>query len=58
MKRIISIAALLAFCSSAFAMEYFLESEWTDSNQQKFCKYSNGTVLNIGYGVCPRSVKG
>lgn len=57
MKRLLPatlLAALLA--SPAYAMIAFLVSEWT-SRGETFCKYDNGTVLNIGLALsCPLSI--
>ncbi len=57
MKRIAIIIAALAFASSAFAMTYFLVAQWTEGGNN-FCRYGNGTVLNVGYRTCPLSVQG
>lgn len=44
--------AFLAFSSPAYALSSFLVSEWISDGDQ-FCKYDNGTVLNVGFRVCP-----
>jgi hypothetical protein len=59
MKKIV-IAAVLAFTATPVAaqgMTYFLTAQWVDQGQ-RFCRYSNGTVLNVGYSVCPMSIRG
>lgn len=54
MKRLIFIIAI-TLSSSAYALQHFLVSEWYQ-NGQHFCKYDNGTVLNVGYQLCPLSI--
>jgi hypothetical protein len=54
MKALIA-AALLVTSFSAFALQSFLVSEW-DEGGNHFCKYDNGTVLNVGYNICPLSI--
>ena len=56
MKTLIAIT-LLSFAIPAYAMTYFLVSEWDDANGH-MCKYDNGTVLNVGSGMCPESIEG
>ena len=41
----------------ATAMTYFLVAQWNEGPNH-FCKYSNGTVLNVGFQVCPTSIEG
>lgn len=59
MKKIIIAVALAAIATpvAAQGMTYFLVSQWIN-NGSRFCQYSNGTVLNIGVGVCPLSIRG
>jgi len=38
-------------------MTHFLTAQWLD-NGNRFCRYSNGTVLNVGFSVCPMSIRG
>ena len=57
MTKHIVFALLLAFNSAAFAMTYFLESQWLERGN-RFCKYSNGTVLNVGVSTCPLKING
>lgn len=56
-KRIAILCLALAFAVPAFAMKYFLQSQWYDHGDH-FCRYSNGTVLNMGYRICPLSIEG
>jgi hypothetical protein len=56
MKRALGLAALLV-CFSAQAMIYFLEAQWTKGGD-RFCRYSNGVVLNVGVKLCPLQIKG
>ena len=57
MTKHIVFALLLAFNGAAFAMTYFLESQWLERGN-RFCKYSNGTVLNVGVSTCPLKING
>ena len=61
MKKIIyalSIAAAVLSASPAYAgMTYFLTGQWMGP-QGQMCQYSNGTVLNMGYRICPLSIRG
>ena len=59
MKKLIIAIVLAATATPALAqgMTYFLVSQWYDRGNL-FCKYQNGTVLNIGVGVCPLSIRG
>jgi hypothetical protein len=59
MKKII-IAAVLALTATpvvAQGMTFYLTAQWLD-NGNRFCRYSNGTVLNVGFSVCPMSIRG
>lgn len=56
MKRLLAVALLVAF-GSAHAMTYFLVAQWY-KNGDTFCKYGNGTVLNVGINLCPLSIEG
>lgn len=55
-----ALAALIAasVASPAYAMTYFLTNQWLNGSGQRMCQYGNGTVLNIGVGVCPLSIQG
>tara|TARA_B100000768_G_C10992478_1_gene254510 strand:- start:386 stop:559 length:174 start_codon:yes stop_codon:yes gene_type:complete len=57
MKKITFLLAVLLVSTSAYAMTYFLTSQWTKGGD-RFCKYGNGTVLNVGYKICPLSIEG
>ena len=46
---------LLCFSASAFAMPHFLVGDYY-ANGDHFCKYDNGTVLNVGINICPLSI--
>ena len=60
MKKLI-IAAALAFTATAAAaqyqMTYYLVAQWFENGNQ-MCRYDNGTVLNVGYRVCPLKIEG
>jgi hypothetical protein len=59
MKKLVIAAALAASVapSVAYAMTYFLTDQWYDRGSH-FCRYSNGTVLNVGIKLCPLSIEG
>lgn len=59
MMRIItlSIAALALTVPAQAAMTWYLTKQWLDKGS-RFCQYGNGTVLNVGYKVCPLSIQG
>lgn len=59
MKKLVIAAVLAATAAPAMAqnMTYFLTSQWYDRGSL-FCRYQNGTVLNVGAGICPLSIKG
>lgn len=59
MKKIIIVAALAATATPALAqgMTYFLSAQWIERGQ-RFCRYQNGTVLNVGINLCPLSIQG
>jgi hypothetical protein len=59
MKKIV-IAAALALTATPVVeqqMTYYLTAQWYENGQQ-MCRYGNGTVLNMGYRLCPLSIKG
>lgn len=57
MKKLIIAAALAAgIATPAYAMTHFLVAQWF-SNGNNFCRYDNGTVLNVGYRVCPLRIE-
>ena len=63
MKKVFVSAALAAMMAAApaaaqYSMTYYLTNQWLSSNGNRMCQYSNGTVLNVGYRVCPLSIRG
>lgn len=47
------IAVLLVTTGAALAgLKHYLEREYIEKGD-RMCVYDNGTVLNIGYKVCP-----
>ena len=60
-KTMIAIAMAVAAATPAVAqyqMTYYLTDQWINSTGTRMCQYSNGTVLNVGYRICPLSIKG
>ena len=57
MKRAAVIWALCMLAGSAWSMTYYLRDQWMDGGK-RFCRYSNGTVLNVGVSLCPLSIEG
>lgn len=59
MKKLILAAVLAATLAptAAYAMTYYLTAQWLDRGN-RFCRYGNGTVLNVGYSICPMSIQG
>ena len=55
-KFLISIL-IAAASTSAFSMQYFLTKQWMSKDGNNMCEYSNGTVLNVGYRICPLSIE-
>lgn len=55
MKKLLLVAALTA-CGSAHAWTAYLMSQWTKGGDT-FCRYDNGTVLNVGARLCPLTIK-
>ena len=63
MKKIIVSAALAvtmvaAPAAAQYQMTYYLTDQWVNSTGNRMCQYGNGTVLNVGYRICPLSIKG
>ena len=56
-SRVLIALAALAFAAPAHAMTYFLVAQWYERGDH-FCRYSNGTVLNVGIRLCPLSIEG
>lgn len=58
MKKVIfAVAATIFAASAAQAMTYFLIAEWY-SGGNTFCRYENGTILNVGVSTCPLKIQG
>ncbi len=58
MKKLIIAAAIAAgLATPAYAVTSYLVAEWF-ANGNHFCRYDNGTVLNVGYRVCPLKIEG
>lgn len=57
MKKLLFALAALSLATPAQAMTYFLVAQWYE-NGSNMCKYSNGTVLNMGIQICPLSIQG
>jgi hypothetical protein len=56
--RIAAVLFFAAYIGGAQAhMTYYLVKEWYESGSH-MCKYGNGTVLNVGYKICPLSIDG
>lgn len=56
--KAIVIAAAVLSAAPAYAMTYYLTNQWYNSNGNHMCEYSNGTVLNVGYRICPLNIQG
>lgn len=54
MRKVLMLALLAPLV--AYAMTYYLEAQWTEGGN-RFCRYGDGTVLNVGYKLCPLSIK-
>lgn len=58
MKKIALAIALATIATTpAHALQYYLVAQWYENGSQ-FCKYGNGTVLNVGIKLCPLSIEG
>jgi hypothetical protein len=58
MKKLIIAAAIAAGAAApAYALTHYLVSDWF-ANNGHFCRYDNGTVMNVGYRTCPLSIQG
>jgi hypothetical protein len=60
MKKLIIAASMALTATSAAAqyqMTHYLVAQWYENGNQ-MCRYDNGTVLNMGYRICPLSIKG
>lgn len=60
MKRIFTAVFLaigtIAGIAPAYALTHYLTAQWFEGGSQ-FCRYDNGTVLNVGARTCPLSIK-
>lgn len=56
-KTILAAALALCIASPASAATHYLVRHWIQGGNQ-FCEYSNGTILNVGYRVCPSRIEG
>ncbi len=54
MKHVL-IVILFTLPLSAMAMMHFLTADWY-ANGSHFCKYDDGSVMNVGVNVCPLSI--
>ncbi len=52
----VSVVLVVMVASIAYAMTHFLVAQWYENGDQ-MCKYDNGTVLNMGYKLCPLSIE-
>lgn len=57
MKRFVMIAAIFAWSGAQAQMTYFLVDQWIEKGN-RFCRYSDGTVLRVGASTCPLSIRG
>lgn len=57
MKRVGIVLVLVLSTTAASAMTYFLKEQWMNG-ANRMCRYSNGTVLNVGVNLCPLSIEG
>lgn len=55
--KAVVIAAAVLSAAPAYAMTYYLVDQWY-KNGSHFCQYNDGTVLNVGYRICPLSIQG
>lgn len=54
--KLLVIAAAMA-STPAYAMTYYLTAQWYEGGNN-YCRYSNGTVLNMGARMCPLRIGG
>ena len=52
----ISVLLIIGIALPAYAMSCFLVKEAMTNTGDILCHYDNGTVLNIGVGMCPLSI--
>lgn len=51
------LAGLFILAPAAASMDYYLVAQWLDRGD-RFCRYSDGTVLNVGVSTCPLKIRG
>ena len=57
MRAFIVLLAVLSAVPVAHAeMDHYLVAQWVE-NANRFCRYSDGTVLNVGYRLCPLKIR-
>lgn len=56
-KLIIAAVITVTAATPALALASYLVAEWY-ANGNHFCRYDNGTVLNVGYRICPLKIEG
>ncbi len=56
-SRLLLAAVALSIASPALALNYYLVADWYERGDH-FCRYSNGTVLNVGVRICPLKIEG
>jgi len=56
-KAIALAAAVLSATPAHAGMTYYLTGQWMGP-QGQMCQYGNGTILNVGFRLCPLSIQG
>jgi hypothetical protein len=56
MRVMLFAAAMLLGAPAQAERTYYLESQWV-KNGNRFCKYSDGSVLNVGVRLCPLTIR-
>lgn len=54
-KLLVSMALITVVSVSQAQIMYQLVAQWIEKGN-RFCKYSNGTVLNVGISLCELSI--
>ena len=57
MRKLCFALAGAVLATPALALPQFLIARWYE-NGSHFCKYANGTVLNVGIKLCPLQIEG
>ncbi|MDP3139831.1 MAG: hypothetical protein Q8N17_26280 [Burkholderiaceae bacterium] len=57
LRPLLFTLALLAAQAHATTV-YQLERQWLNGIGHRFCQYSDGTILNVKFNVCPLTIKG